>query len=113
EHKRQAISHLVSSFIDPLELVTLYKDKAQRHEQTQNKITNRLLDFVQADRLEAIEEAVDDIKDELPYELADDAYIALIIHLALAIERLKNGDEIDFDDTYLQKLHKEDAFKTD
>src|SRR5699024_2690171 len=111
EHKRQAISHLVSTFIDPLELVTLYKDKAQRHEQTQNKITNRLLDFVQADRLEAIEEAVDHIKDELPYELADDAYIALIIHLALAIERLKNGDEINFDETYLNKLSQEDAYQ--
>src|SRR5699024_6510351 len=46
------------------------------------------------------------------YELADDAYIALIIHLALAIERLKNGDEIDFDATYLEKLSQEDAFQT-
>lgn len=112
EHKRLAISQLVSTFIDPLELVTLYKNKAQRHEQTQNKITNRLLDFVQADRLEAIEEAVDNIKEDLSYELADDAYIALIIHLALAIERLKNGDEIDFDEVYLNKLSQEDAYQT-
>src|SRR5699024_1572674 len=103
EHKRQAISQLVSSFIDPMELVTLYKDKAERHKQTENKITNRLLDFVQADRLQAIEEAVDNIKNDLPYELADDAYIALIIHLELAIERLKTGDEID---------SKEEAYQT-
>ena len=112
EHKRQAISQLVSSFIDPMELVTLYKDKAERHKQTENKITNRLLDFVQADRLQAIEEAVDNIKNDLPYELADDAYIALIIHLALAIERLKNGDEIDFNEEYLEQLSKEEAYQT-
>lgn len=112
EHKRQAISQLVSSFIDPMELVTLYKDKALRHEQTQNKITNRLLDFVQADRLQAIEEAVENVKGDLPYELADDAYIALIIHLALAIERLNNGDEIDFDKDYLEQLTKEEAYQT-
>lgn len=112
EHKRQAISQLVSSFIDPMELVTLYKDKAERHKQTENKITNRLLDFVQADRLQAIEEAVDNIKNDLPYELADDAYVALIIHLALAIERLKNGDEIDFNEEYLEQLSKEEAYQT-
>lgn len=112
EHKRQAISQLVSSFIDPMELITLYKDKAERHKQTENKITNRLLDFVQADRLQAIEEAVDNIKNDLPYELADDAYVALIIHLALAIERLKNGDEIDFNEEYLEQLSKEEAYQT-
>src|SRR5699024_11747884 len=87
-------------------------NKSKRHNKTDNKITNRLLQFVQADRLQAIEEAVDNIKNDLPYELADDAYVALIIHLALAIERLKNGDEIDFNEEYLEQLSKEEAYKT-
>src|SRR5699024_11685219 len=42
----------------------------------------------------------------------NDAYVALIIHLALAIERLKNGDEIDFNEEYLEQLSKEEAYQT-
>ncbi len=112
KNKRQAISGLITKYIDPFKLVTMYKEKMQKGWNQHHNIADRLLGFVQADRLEIIEKAVESIKEELPYELADDAYIGLIVHLALAIERLKNGDTIDFDQAYLQQIAGTDEYKT-
>lgn len=111
KNKRQAISGLITKYIDPFKLVTMYKEKMQKGLNQHHDIADRLLGFIQAERLEIIEKAVESIKEELPYELADDAYIGLIVHLALAVERLKSGDTIDFDQAYLQQIASKDEYK--
>ena len=92
-------------------MVSLYKKSKQKKLKQQDNIAERLLDFVQTDRLEVIEGSVAQIKNDLPYDLADKAYIGLIVHLALAVERLKNGDTIDFDENYLQQISTTEEFK--
>lgn len=110
-NKRQAINNLITTYIDPFELVSLYKKSKEKKLKQQDNIAERLLDFVQTDRLEVIESSVAQIKNDLPYDLADKAYIGLIVHLALAVERLKNGDTIDFDENYLQQISTTEEFK--
>ena len=112
KNKRQAISHLITKYIDPFELISLYKENVQKDYEQHQSIAERLLGLVQADRLQALEKAVEQIKQELPYELADNAYIGLIVHLALAVERLKNGDTINFDETHLTQIEGTEEYRT-
>ncbi|HSU80580.1 MAG TPA: PRD domain-containing protein, partial [Candidatus Angelobacter sp.] len=47
---------------------------------------------------------------ELPYAIADSAFIGLVIHLALAIERIIRGDKISIDEEFLIDLKKTKEF---
>ncbi|WP_042143475.1 BglG family transcription antiterminator [Paucisalibacillus sp. EB02] len=103
--KRAALSNLIAKYVDPFEFVSLIKENIQKETTHQlNAISSRLLDFINPERLNIIEKVVEDARDELPYELADSAHIGLVVHLALAIERLQKGETIKFDQTFLQQI---------
>src|SRR5699024_10176856 len=85
--------------------VSFLKENIQQQaDQRHNIIATRLLGLVKPERLQLIEQTVEKVKEKLPYELADSAYIGLIVHLALAIERIKAGDNIHFDATYMKQI---------
>lgn len=54
-------------------------------------VMERLLGMVEREKLSAVEEAVKEEIGRLPYSLADGAYIGLVVHLALAVERIEQG----------------------
>ncbi|MBP2076139.1 BglG family transcription antiterminator [Oceanobacillus polygoni] len=104
-NKRAALSDLISKHIDPFEFVTLIKDNIQKNAQDQfSAISNRLLGLVNPEHLIVIRQRVEQAREELPYELADSALIGLVVHLALAIERLQKGDTIQFDQAQLKQM---------
>ena len=103
--KRAAISHMITQHIDPFDFVYLLKESIQKKSERQsNMISNRLLGLVNPKSLRMIEKRVEQTRAELPYELADSAHVGLVVHLALAVERLKKGDTITFDPAYLQEI---------
>jgi len=103
--KRSAISYLFTKHVDEFAFITLLKENIQKRSQRSvQTISNRLLGLVHPDKLQTIEREVEKIRDELPYDLADSAYIGLVVHLALAIERLQKGDNIQFDPDYLEQM---------
>lgn len=107
EAKRSALSYLITKHVDPFEFVNLIKDRIQKKSTQQlNTISNRLLDFVKPENLSRIEKVVESARVTLPYKLADSAYIGLVVHLALAIERLQKGETIKFDKNFLQEIEK-------
>src|SRR5699024_8269457 len=75
-----------------------------------NAISDRLLGLVNPEKLSIIEQRVAQAKDELRYDLADSAYIGLVVHLALAIERLQKGDTIEFDQDYLREMNRTNEY---
>ncbi|GAB3059136.1 BglG family transcription antiterminator [Virgibacillus ainsalahensis] len=103
KQKRSVISNLITKHVDPFEFVSLVKENIQKKSE-QNTISNRLLGLVNPQRLEPIERRVEEARKELTYNLADSAYIGLVVHLALALERLQKGDIITFDQDYLQQM---------
>ncbi|WP_234028602.1 BglG family transcription antiterminator [Lentibacillus sp. Marseille-P4043] len=103
--KRAAISKLITKYVDPFEYISLLKENIQKKSIHQlNSISNRLLGLVNLETLNKIEEKVEQVRDELPHELADNAYIGLVVHLALAIERLNKGDKIAFDQVFMRQI---------
>ena len=57
-------------------------------------VVERLLGMVELEKLSTVEEAVKKEIGHLPYSLADGAYIGLVVHLALAVERIERGESL-------------------
>ncbi|RCW76913.1 BglG family transcription antiterminator [Saliterribacillus persicus] len=104
-NKRSAISYLISKHVSESDVITLIKRNIEKQSQQQtDTISNRLLGLVDQSKLAVIEQTIDRVRKKLPYELADSAYVGLVVHLALALERLHKGENIQFDPTYLVEL---------
>ncbi|WP_411954692.1 BglG family transcription antiterminator [Alkalibacillus sp. S2W] len=111
KQKRSAMSYLISKHVDESELIHLLSKHIEQDSQQMNSISHRLLDLVEHDKLSRVKEAVNQTNADLPYELADNAYIGLIVHLALAMERLQKGETIQFDQAYLTELEDSREFQ--
>ncbi|WP_078555415.1 BglG family transcription antiterminator [Bacillus alkalicellulosilyticus] len=110
--KRKAMSKLIIEHLDEFEFISMIKESIQRKStQTVDTVTDRLLGLVDKKKLMIIEKQINDVKTDLPYRIADSAYIGLVVHLALAIERIEQGEEINFDDEYLESLKGSKEFK--
>ncbi|WP_243299040.1 BglG family transcription antiterminator [Bacillus litorisediminis] len=110
--KRKAMSKLIMEHIEESELLSILKETIQKKSaQTEDTITDRLLGLVDKKKLLIIEKQIENIKDDLPYSLADSSYIGLVVHLALAIERIQHGEEIHFDQDFLEGLKDTKEFK--
>lgn len=107
--KRQALSHLVADYVNETTLMNAMKK--QNDETNADSISNRLLQLVEYDRLTAVEQAVKEAIHALPYEMSDGSYVGLVVHLTLAIERIKKGETIRMDRTYLAKLAKTPEYR--
>src|SRR5690625_294108 len=103
--KRVLMSRLIMDHLDEFHFISLLKSNIQQSSKRDiDAISNRLLGIVHPERLQMIEREVEQVRAVLPYGLADRAYIGLVVHLALAIERLQQGDTIEFDRVYLKEL---------
>jgi mannitol operon transcriptional antiterminator len=110
--KRRAISSLIFDNLDEFQFLSILKENIQKKStQSIDTITDRLLGLVDKKKLLTIEKQVESIKDELPYSIADSAYIGLVVHLALAVERIHHGESINFDPKYLQSMKNTKEFK--
>ena len=58
-------------------------DSKEISRQSFESASERLLGLVDRDKLLKVETIVDDVNNELPYLIADSAYIGLIVHLTL------------------------------
>jgi len=110
--KRSAISYLFSKYVDEFSFISLLKENIQQQAQQHiQSISNRMLGLVHPDKLQIIKREVEKIRGELPYDLADNAYIGLVVHLALAIERLAQGEYIQFAPENLRQIQQSDEYK--
>jgi mannitol operon transcriptional antiterminator len=111
--KRRAMSNLISEYLDESEMLSLAKENIQKRSSQQiNLISERLLGLVDKKKLHTVEKVVEAAIQDLPFTMADSAYIGLVVHLALAVERIQKGEGITINLSYLehQQLSKEYKF---
>ncbi|MEC3885636.1 BglG family transcription antiterminator [Halobacillus sp. HZG1] len=102
---REAISQLIMTHMNELDFFSMVRQNIQGGNQAvEDSLSAQMLDIVNKETLALIEYHVDELRNDLSYPLADSAYIALVVHLALAIERMQQGEKIHIDDTQLEKL---------
>ncbi len=101
--KRRAMSNVIAGYLDESEILSLARESIQKRSTSQmNTISERLLGLVEKKKLLVIEKVIESISEELPYSMADSAYIGLVVHLALAVERIQKGEGIKIDPAYLE-----------
>lgn len=110
--KRRAMSSIISEHVDESEFLAIVRENIQRKSTQQtDSISERLLGLVEKKKLLIVEQVIKDISEELSYSMADSAYIGLVVHLALAIERILQGENITIDSVYLENLQSTPEYK--
>ncbi|MET1031506.1 BglG family transcription antiterminator, partial [Domibacillus tundrae] len=103
--KRRAMSSIIAENVNEVEFLSLVKESIQKKTQdSSDSISERLLGLVEKKKLLIVEKVVKEINAGLPYPVADSAYIGLVVHLALAIERIERGGNIQMARAYLNQL---------
>jgi mannitol operon transcriptional antiterminator len=110
--KRKAMSSLISENLNEYELIGLIKENIQgKSSRNIDSVSEHLLGLIEKEKLIMVENALRNLENELPYPLADSAYIGLVIHLSLAMERIKKGERISFDGDHLAELKNTPEFQ--
>jgi len=103
--KRRLIGELLFRHVDEHEFLALMKETIQkRPDDPLDTVAEKLLGFVDRKKLAVIEKQIAQVKETFPFTMADSSYIAFVVHLALAIERIRRGEAIHFDPHDLQAL---------
>lgn len=107
---RKAIVHYIYENINEDQLLTaLYEnlaEPAQREGSAVEKSEQYLLNLVDVKIIRQLEISIREVEAELQYKLADSAYVALIVHLALAIQRIRKNEKIEIEQIFLIELKK-------
>ncbi|WP_147803836.1 BglG family transcription antiterminator [Alkalicoccus halolimnae] len=108
--KRRALSGLLSNHIEETELLRFIRRNSLETTKS-DTISSQLLGFVRNEQLTRIESAVEEVNKSLPAPIADTSYIALVVHLALAMERITKGENIEMKQELLDRLKPTNEFK--
>ena len=101
--KRAVLSKLISSYMDVFELIYQAKENIQKQTKL-SMISDKLLGHVSSDKLLTVKETVDWSNEELKFKLTDNAYVGLVVHLALAVERIQKGEGVDIHPSYMGEI---------
>ncbi len=105
---RRAMISLLYENLSEEELMMIIKNTVPgfqtKESVTQASVRNRLLDLIDRDSIEKIESVLLSLEKTLPYKMVESARIGLMVHLALAIQRIKNNEKITIDSSLLNEL---------
>ncbi|MDV4149269.1 transcription antiterminator [Clostridium sp. AL.422] len=111
---RKALTNILYDTLEEKELINLLKGSLMTNKDNgviEFSIENRLLNFIDKAIIKSIEEIVGGLEKENDIKLVDSAYIGLVVHLSLAIQRIKNKENIKMDKEVLDELSKLPEFK--
>jgi len=103
---RKASINLLYQNFNLEQILLLLQDKYSKKEESlrKNLSKNRLLNLIGLDTINLLDNYIKKLEKKMSYQLADDAYAALLVHLAIALKRIKDGEEITINHQILKKL---------
>lgn len=103
---RQAIANAALEFMEEGEILRLLRgsDEESPDSKTEDDLKNRLFDFAEPDVISFVEKILLETEKELNIKYTDSGYMALIVHLSLAIRRLQADEKIVMDLDKLKNL---------
>ena len=104
---RKAILHYIYENIDETDLIEIMHDtlaKGSDEKELLNRSSQRLLNLVDTQILHKLETVIRQVEVQSKFKLSDNAYVGLLIHLALAVQRMSQNEKITFDDAFLKDL---------
>lgn len=112
--KRRVISGLIADHLNDHQMVEIIKETIQTNKlpDSANSLTERLLQLVNREKLIKVEQVLHSLEQELPNPLADSAYIGLVTHLAMTVERVEKGENIHIEERALTELAQTVEYQT-
>ena len=105
---RKAMVHFIYENIEEDQLLAVIRNSLMKSvQQTTDievKTQRRLLNLINKEVIHKLEISIHAAEEKMRHKLADSAYVGLMVHLALAIQRIKKNEEITIDQEFLQEL---------
>ncbi|MDO4175723.1 MAG: transcription antiterminator, partial [Eubacteriales bacterium] len=100
---RQAIANLIYESIDQTQIAQLLRGEVTTKVNPVNPVHNRVFDLLDHEMTSKVERVLVETEKKLHIQYADSAYVGLIVHISLAIKRIKNNEKIEMERDRLQK----------
>ncbi|WP_461206520.1 BglG family transcription antiterminator [Clostridium sp. DL1XJH146] len=106
---RKAMIALLYEYLDKKQILEIINEKVtinntKDNESYLNQTRNRLLKLIDKETILKLEQIVSEAENNIEYKLADSSYVGLLVHLALAIKRIKNNENITMQKEVLDEL---------
>lgn len=102
---RQAIANAALEFMNEGEIVKLLRRSEDKQPISSPGFPeNRLFSFIDQEVLMFVEKVLSDTEKKLNIKYTDSGYMALVVHLSLAIGRLRSGEKIEMELSELRRL---------
>ncbi|TDL30463.1 PRD domain-containing protein [Jeotgalibacillus sp. S-D1] len=98
--RRRALANLLIEQIDTTSIYSMVDE----HFIFPGILDHKAAGVVSRELLMRVERLLMDEIKELPYTIADDAYLALVIHISLAIGRIQSGEKVEIDENVKNEL---------
>ncbi len=114
--KRRALMRYLYDELDANELRKVIRkyvapiSHAAKDERAYSTITQSLLDLIDVQTIQLIEESIKSAEESMGFQFVESSYTALAVHLALAVNRLQNGEAIDMPSDTLNNLKQFEEF---
>ncbi len=104
DDRRQAMSQLVLQDLDEAAFLSSPEESGEHSTGSTDHISGTLMGMIDEERLRTVKTLTREAVEGLPYAIADGAFVNLSVHVAVMIERLLRGGEIEMDGEVLQRL---------
>lgn len=105
EQKRRAIISLITEHVSDEDVVALLRGSASSISTLEADVfSQKILELLNKEQLQKVEQILQEECSTLLQLMADMSYIGLAVHIALLIERVKNGQRVTFTSSQLQQI---------
>lgn len=94
-----------------LEMIRNIKKNLAPNKTIEISSENRMLNLIDKSIIRQAEKTLTKEITEMELNLADSAYIGLVVHISLALQRIKNGEKITMEKRFLERLASTEEFK--
>ena len=107
---RQAIVTYIYENVGEAQLLQLVQANLTEDEQAADKASSYLLELVDKEIIQRLERLIRQTEKGLPEKLSDQAFVGLLVHLALAVQRIRRHEPINLAQEVLQELQQKREF---
>lgn len=105
DHYRQAIANAIYEFMTEEEILGLFREKKEKRESGISVAAqSRLFHFIDDETFEIVEKVLSEVEQQMHIKYTDSAYMGLLVHIALAVKRLRNFEKIEMEAQRLESL---------
>lgn len=105
DHYRQAIANAIYEFMTEEEILGLFREKKEKRESGISAAAqSRLFHFIDDETFEIVEKVLSEVEQQMHIKYTDSAYMGLLVHIALAVKRLRNFEKIEMEAQRLESL---------